>query len=572
VENHQGLGRLDSGRSGAYSPSFGGENLWRKICRRRKGRAAAWVWEGDVSDNEDRTVKRSRLRVRHLLPLAVLALVPILLAPAGSAKPAPPVINFGICVQNATTLVPAPSCSGADTNSEFDGATGAPGAPVQVTITNAASSTAALGTVKIDLPSGLRVDPSVTPQPSKYVTANGSSEIQVIGTQIQAGKSLLVTFSIDTGCDGSDLAWTASASPFNGTGSSTSQDTLSVGEKSNLRVGCHLRFATQPTDTQVGSTITDKGASTGGAIKVELDQGDVGNNTPMTTCPFGAGNCKVKVNDDPTNVGSFTPVSNAVGETFTASFSNLKITNPLNNINYTVPFTLTATGDLGLTQVSVASNPFLITEYAQGCTGNGCSFSRNKLTSGDITSFASLAGGATFDFMTLSSYSLDENNLPAGCQDRIDLHVTGFAETDGRNADGAMTITYYVNMDNIKANYGTNVGQQFIAMCVGAKKVVNNAAVDCRTLEVSAEHPTGVGGSENGWLGDSLTGGKFDGGSKNAICDADGFYWGIISSYQDKLPTDNPIVTSWSGQNIAGKNYRAFVMNVPSGWDYRNGP
>ena len=66
--------------------------------------------------------------------------------------------------------------------------------------------------------------------------------------------------------------------------------------------------------------------------------------------------------------------------------------------------------------------------------------------------------------------------------------------------------------------------------------------------------------------------GGIDGGTAKAVCDADGFYWGIISSYQDKLPADNPIVTSWSGQNIAGNNYRAFVMTVPSGWDYRGGP
>jgi hypothetical protein len=152
-----------------------------------------------------------RVRVRHLLPLALLLLVPILLAPAGSAKPTPANINFGICVQNATTL--DPSCSGGDTNSQFTGATGAPGSPVQVTITNASSSTASIGSLKIDLPSGLRVEPSVTPQPSKYVTANNSGEIQVGGTQIQAGKSLVVTFAIDTGCDGSNLAWSATALP-----------------------------------------------------------------------------------------------------------------------------------------------------------------------------------------------------------------------------------------------------------------------------------------------------------------------------------------------------------------------
>jgi len=498
--------------------------------------------------------------VRHLLPLALLALVPILLAPAGSAKPTPPVINFGICVQNATTL--APSCSGADTNSQFAGATGAPGAPVQVTITNAGTSTASIGSAKIDLPSGLRVDPGVTPQPSKYVTANGIGEIQVSGTQIQPGKSLAVTFAIDTGCDGSNLAWSATALPTSGAGSFSSQSALSVGEKSDLSVGCHLRFTTQPTDTQIASTITDNGASTGGAIKVELDQG-LTSTTPMATCPFGAGNCKVKVDDIPATA-SFSE-SQTVDTTFTASFSDLKISVP--DVDTPATFTLTATGDLGLTQASVPSNSFLITLYAQRCAVNGCSFGKAKLPNiTNATSFASLVGGPTFDFMTLSPYSLAPNSLPTGCQNRPDLHVTGFAETDGRNADGTMTLTYYVNMDNIKAKYGANVGQQFIAMCVGAKPVVNKVALDCTQSD-------GVGGSTNGWLGDSLTDQKFDGGTANAVCEADGFYWGIISSYQDKLDaTTTPVVTAWNGQNIGGHNYRAFTMSVPSGWDYRGGP
>ena len=509
-----------------------------------------------------------RVRARHLLPLAVLMLVPIFLAPAGSAKPTP-VINFGICVQNATTL--APSCSGADTNSGFAGATGAPGAPVQVTITNAGSSTAAIGTAKIDLPSGLRVDPGVTPQPSKYVTATNSGEIQVSGTQIQAGKSLVVTFAIDTGCDGSNLAWSATALPSSGSGSFSSQAALSVGEKSDLSVGCHLRFVAQPTDTKVGSTITDKGASTGGAIKVELDQGDSGT-TPVTTCPFGAGNCEVKVDDAP-GTPNFSE-SNTVDNTFTASFSDLNITVP--DVATPATFTLTAIGDLGLTHTSVPSNSFLITLYADDCLQhqNGCSFLKKQLPGSDTPSFASLVGGTTFNFMTLSPYSLDENSLPKGCQNRPDLHVAGFAETDGRNAKGTMTITYFVNMDNIKAKYGANVGQQFIAMCVGAKPVKNNVAVDCGTLESTPANLTGVGGSTYGWVGDSLTDQKFDGGTANAVCEADGFYWGIISSYQDKIPNaaDNPVVTGWNGQNIGGHNYRAFTMSIPDNWDYRGGP
>jgi len=76
------------------------------------------------------------------------------------------------------------------------------------------------------------------------------------------------------------------------------------------------------------------------------------------------------------------------------------------------------------------------------------------------------------------------------------------------------------------------------------------------------------------WLGDGLTaGGKFTGKPAYAVCDTtDGYYWGIISSYQDKLAASNPIVTNWGGTQIGGDNYRFFDMTIPPGWDWRSGP
>ena len=509
-----------------------------------------------------------RVRLRHLLPLVVLMVVPIFLAQAGSAKPPAAGGTFEICVQDSTLQ---PAC-GASADSNFVGNTA--GQHVQVTIFNDSSSAGSIGSANINLPAQLRVDANTAAQPSKNVTAT-ATQIQVRGVNIQPGKSFVATFAVDSACSGSG-SWAPTAksgSDFSGTIFSAST-TPSAGATSDLSLGCHLSFVTQPAATAIGSPIKSEAGSPPAAPPVEIGLvDDTNGGLRMTSCPAGYTGCSVTItpsSDASFEGGTWANIPFASGsDGFVASFDG-SLNIPLAELPKSL--TLTAAGDNGLATATGPSNAFDMALYAQGCVGNGCSFSKKQLPGGNTTSFASLVGGTTFNFMTLSPYSVDPNNLPLGCQSRPDLHVTGFAETDGRNAQGTMTVTYYVNMDNIKAKYGANVGQQFIAMCVGAKKIVGNTAVDCGTLESTPANPTGVGGSSQGWLGDSLTGGQFDGGTANAVCDADGFYWGIISSYQDKLPADNPIVTSWSGQNIGGHNYRAFVMSVPSGWDYRGGP
>jgi hypothetical protein len=502
-----------------------------------------------------------RVRLRHLLPLALLAVVPILLAPAGSAKPPAAGGTFEICVQDSTLQ---PAC-GTSADSNFVGNTA--GQHVQVTIFNDSSSAGSIGSANINLPAQLRVDANTAAQPSKNVTAT-ATQIQVRGVNIQPGKSFVATFAVDSACSGSG-SWTPTAksgSDFNGT-IFTASTTPSAGATSDLSLGCHLSFVTQPAATAIGSPIKSVAGSPPAAPPVEIGLvDDTNGGLQMTSCPAGYTGCSVTItpsSDASFEGGTWANIPFASGgDGFVASFDG-SLNIPLAELPKSL--TLTAAGDNGLATATAPSDAFDMALYAQGCVGNGCSFSKKQLPGGNTTSFASLVGGTTFNFMTLSPYSLT-GALPTGCQDRPDLKVTGFAETDGRNASGTMTITYYVNMDNIKAKYGANVGQQFIAMCVGAKRIVGNVAEDCTQTDA-------VGGSANGWLGDELTGGQFDGNSTKAVCDPDGFYWGIISSYQDKLDaTQNPVVTSWSGQNIAGQNYRAFVMSVPSGWDYRGGP
>ena len=90
---------------------------------------------------------------------------------------------------------------------------------------------------------------------------------------------------------------------------------------------------------------------------------------------------------------------------------------------------------------------------------------------------------------------------------------------------------------------------------------------DCNDPATTSSAATRTAG-----LATRLKAGKFTGKPIKAVCNADGYYWGIIGSYQDKLPPRNPVVTSWGGQNIGGDNYRFFDMNIPAGWDWRSGP
>ncbi|HWJ31923.1 MAG TPA: hypothetical protein VNR59_06245, partial [Gaiellaceae bacterium] len=138
-----------------------------------------------------------RLRWRHLLPLAVLALVPIFLAPAGSAKP-PAKTLFEICVQNVTEGTASPDCSA--TTSTAANFVGASPATVQLSVINDPSSTAQLTSATINVPPQLRVVPN-TAGPTKYVSANGQS-ISFTGLNLPGGKSFTATFQVNTACGG----------------------------------------------------------------------------------------------------------------------------------------------------------------------------------------------------------------------------------------------------------------------------------------------------------------------------------------------------------------------------------
>jgi hypothetical protein len=500
-----------------------------------------------------------RVRLRHLLPLALLALMAVLLVPAGGAKP-PPTMSFDLCVQNATLGTPAPACSATGSASSFAGNTVA---TIKLTVTNDRSSTVSLGSADVNVPPQLKVI-SDSASPASNVSTSDQT-IKIRNISLNKGQSFVATFNVGVACAGSG-DWTASQSAFNSTdGSGTSFGLVtgnSTGLSSGITTACHLAFVDQPTDTVSGQPISRAGASQGGAVTVGLF--DNGGNA-LTSCPAGYSTCSVDIG--PVGVVSGTTTEPLSGADFLASFADLSITNAALATQYN----LTASGD-GSFAPPVTSASFLIAQAVNRvtCAGGNCSQSQQSLSGQDLNgndltpSIVDVNGVTNFNFMTLSPYTL--GTVPDGCTGRKDLGVAGFAESDGRSgAISTLTINFYVNMDNIKARYGANTGQQFIPICVGARPVDSNGtAHDCGDPNFASV----------GWTGDGInsTTGKFTGKPATARCNADGYYWGIIGSFQDKIPAGNPVVTSWGGTSVNGTNYRVFTMSVPSGWDYRGGP
>jgi hypothetical protein len=489
-------------------------------------------------------------------------LVPIFLAQAGSAA-RPPVTKFEICVQNAG----APTCGGTAT-SVFAGNTVA---TVSVSVENDGASTTAIQSANVVVPNQLKVVQG-TGSPTDNVSTSNQT-IEVRGVKVQPGKSFTATFQVDVACNG-QFAWSSLApdqqaySGDNLTGSTfTYQPGSSTGVSTSVTtsatVGCHLAFVAQPTDTQTGMTIRDGGASDGDPITVGLFLGT--SSTPMSTCPLGYSTCDVDVASTPAGVDG-TTTQPLVGGNL-ASFGDLSITNSALATQYN----LTATGNGGFAS-TVRSSSFLIAQDVTPllCPGSSCASNGHQQVSGAqlADSFVDVTSSNGFTFMTLSPFTLVGAQPHAGCQGLAPLNVTGFAESDNRlPGSGTLTIRYYVNKDILSARYGKNVGNQFAPMCVGARPVdpATGAIHDC-----NEQGPWNTGG----WVGDAIaSGGKFTGKTATAVCDADGYYWGIISSYQDKLDAvHNPTVTNWGGTQINGDNYRFFDMNIPSGWDYRGGP
>jgi hypothetical protein len=317
-------------------------------------------------------------------------------------------------------------------------------------------------------------------------------------------------------------------------------------------VGCQLAFQNQPTAALQNRTITSTPYSPSGPSVSVVPQDSSGAALPA---PLNGGSVTI------TSLGAFDPVGSSftgTGTSFSggvATFSSLKATGTGG------PFTLDASAP-GFDTPAVSSPPFAITQDGNACNpATSCNVTGHDANGKALVQILTSAG---FGFVGTSPSSPPIDPVtglgPSGCQSWTPTPgVSGFAEFDGRtNADNSMTVTYDLPMNALKARYGKNVGQQFIPICIGAKWVNDSGQPqDCNTNPL----PGG------GWTGDALDENRaFTGLPAQSLCGPGGYYWGIISSFQDKLdPSLNPVVTAWGSGNIGGTNYRSFTISVPGG-------
>jgi hypothetical protein len=506
--------------------------------------------------------RHRRKALRPLLVFAALAAVAVVVVPIGSAKAPPPSATYQACLTAGTgTASCTPTATGGDysvvlgTNPEF-----------QVTIKNDTTSTTNLDWANVAVPTniGLSIDTADSSQLTSYATyasTSTSSTLQLRGLGLAPGASKTVAFFVNsTSSSCTDGTWTTQArSSSNGNAVIfTNPPSKAGGLTSLVAQSCQLSFQNEPSPALPNQTITSSAYNTlGPPVTVA---------TQSLPVPLNGGGVTLTTNTGSfdTAADSFTGTGPVALSSGSAAFGSLTATGTGG------PFTLTASA-AGFSSVSSAP-PFAITKTGESCAST-CSPIATPDNSGNP--LIQITTGAGFAFVGSSPSGIplnqDGNTLgpgPIGCQSWTPLGagVSGFAEFDGRSdpVHASMTITYYVSMNAIKARYGKNVGQQFIPICVGVKYVdsATGLAQDCDPA------------TQNPWLGDQLdpTTGAFTGATSPAVCGSGGYWWGIISSFQDKLDqSTNPVVTAWNSATIGGQTFRYFVMNVPAGLDYRGG-
>lgn len=501
--------------------------------------------------------------LRRAAVVASLAALAVIFVSAGSAKPPPaPVGTYQLCV-SATGTACTPTGSGGD-YSVLSGNN----PELSLTVTNNAASNQTLDYVNFPLPSnaGLSIDTADSSQLVSYATygaSSTSSVLQLRNLALAPNHSATVDFFVNSAAPScTDGAWGSAVVQSSSTGSAfvfTSM-TGSSGLTSLVAKSCALMFQHEPAPALPTKTITDVAYTD--SVGNGVDNVTV---VPATVLPvpLKGGTVSLAQNSGAFDAsgssfsGTSVAFSNDGSATF-ASFVALKASGTGG------PFTLRASAD-GFSFVDSAP-PFAITKNGTPCNPNS-SCPQLIGTDANGNTLTSITTGTGFSFVgtTPSSVPLDaKGNPPAGCLNwkTSSNTITGFVEFDGRQPGGPMTITYYVSQKAIKAKYGTNAGQQFLPICFGAKQIdsTTHLPVDCTP-------------GTTGWLGDALnTSGQFTGAPALSMCGPDGYYWGILGSYQDKFITANdPIVTGWNGQSNIGQNYRSFDILLPPGWDARGG-
>jgi hypothetical protein len=494
--------------------------------------------------------QRRRL-LRPLLVLAALAAFAVVFVPSGSADPLSVPGGYQVCLVAGDG---SGGCTATAAGGDYSVITGA-NPELSVTITNDDPSET-LDSADITVPTGIDVsiDTLHSPQPASYTLYAGNSnstDLNLSGLGIAPGDSKTVSFFVNssaTACTDGTWATTATSATED---SYTNPPDASGGLTSLVAASCQLAFQTVPTAAQPNKVITGSPYSESGTSVTVA--------TPTLPVPLSGGsvNLDIKTGSFDQGASSFTGTGPSAFSSGTAMFGSLKANGTGG------PFTLKASA-AGFSD-AVSSPAFAITKNGEACVSTCATLPGTDPSGNPLTQISTSAG---FSFIGTSPSSVP-STVPTGCANWKSLGVSGFVEFDGRTdpVHASMTVTYFVSQKALQAKYGKNVGQQFIPICVGVKYVDSSGQpLDCNTDPSPKPTPYP-------WKGDQLDGsGKFTGQHPSAVCSTtDGYWWGIVSSFQDKLKGTNPVVTSWSTVTIGGVPYRAFVMSVPAGVDYKGG-
>ncbi len=485
-----------------------------------------------------------------MLTLAAFAAFAVVLVPSGSAKPPSPIGTYQACLIAGDGSA---GCTPTATGGDYSVLTGS-NPELQVTIKNDTTSNQTLDYANVTVPPGiigLGIDTAHSPQPASYTTyasTSTASTLQLRGLGLAPGASRTIAFFVNaptSSCTDGIWATEARSSSTPSAFVFTNPPSKAGGLTSLVSANCTLSFQTGPSAALPNNTITGSPYNPSGTtVTVATQSLPVALNGGGVTLSVGTGSFE-------TGTDSFTGTGPVALSSGSAAFGSLKATGTGG------PFTLKASA-AGFND-AVSSPPFAITKNGTVCDSGGiCTLTGTDPNGKTLTQIATSAG---FGFVGTSPTEVPFNPVPAGCQPWSPTpNVSGFAEFDGRTADGTMTITYLIPQNAIKARYGKNVGQQFIPICIGAKTIdpVTHQPQDCSAP------------GDLGWTGDQLdpATGAFTGQPAQAMCGPGGYWWGIISSFQDKLDQSvNPVVTAWSSPTIGGTTYRAFVISVPSNLD-----
>lgn len=444
---------------------------------------------------------------------------------------------------------------------------------VTLKITNG-SSNQSLGSANVTAAKGPGSTGTLQLSNTNYVptqgTFDGSSPtvLKLRNMNLAPGASMSVTMDQTAPCAGGVYTWSIQAKQSNDFNGPPGNDFLVNGgtqPTTTVTGTCKLVFGVQPHSAFLNTTVTGSPYdSTGSDVTVFLDNpGNPGHPVPGIT-----GSVTLNLIDNAGCAASLATSSfSDVGTAVNFDANGVATFDGLQSSAAATGCQLYATSPSY--EKSDNSAAFDIS-YGAPCSNGVC-----PTSSGTLDANSKLDAGATgaFRFLAFNVSSIPPavTGSSGGCAGFQSVYTAinssggVFNETDsGATGTTNKTFRYYINKKLVQKKFGNNSGQQFIPICAGGQRLdpQTGQAINCNA------------DAKGGWIGKKLdpATGLFNGQYGSAVCDADGLWWGILTSFQDNNsgafdPATTPTVTGWNSDTT----YRWFDISVPNPWDWRAG-